>query len=32
MTPLPRDDESVDLRLRTMLVVRESVESEMREL
>jgi hypothetical protein len=32
VTPLPRDDESVDLRLRAMLVVGESVEPEIREL
>lgn len=32
MTPLPRDDESVDLRLRAMLIVGESVEPEFREL
>jgi hypothetical protein len=32
MTPLPRDDESVDLRLCAVLVVGESVELETREL
>ena len=32
MPPLPRDDKSVDLRLRGVLVVREGVEAEIREL